>query len=454
MIVFTNRGAELAVVGSLIQDTRAHNLLAELTEEDFTDLVLRKAFKVMVKMAAEKKPFDLLAVDTAMGETGTDTLIQAIRNAPTVVLAPYHAEAIRECTKRRKVSEMAKRLFNDMANVSVDVPSALDSLRAQITDLGTSRRSEWVTSADMAKSTFAYLEDLRAGKVHSLDSGIPDLDRVLGGFFPGELTIIGARPGTGKTVFGMVMALHAAKQGKKVGVLNVEMLETQYGVRMVSNLGDVDAMHLRRGALDDGDWEGVVRAVTEMSRLPAAFLFTARYMEDLDAAVRSAGLDLLVVDYIQRVKTREKSESERLRIGHISEMLKDLAVDLRIPVVAMSQLRRPESGATDKMPSMRDLRESGNLEADADGIILLHEPVSDRDPYVRKEDKASLAGWKEKGLRYIAMKIEKQRQGEVGTVNVLFEALKMRYVGIERMPYVQPYYPPKRRGGLYGEDDE
>lgn len=420
-----NREAELAVIGAIMNGGRV-----DISPDDIGSPDLRSLYKVMAGMRDAKKKIDLVTLNDETGDTMTDTIIEAMR-CGTPSMGQYYANIVKEYAVRRFLADWSGQLNRDVSDRSTDVQACLENAKQKLTSLSLTK-GQWITASELSSATMAYLEKLSTGTIRPIGSGISDIDKLIGGFYPGELTVIGAKPGAGKTVFGMVMALDAAKKGKRVGILNLEMLDTQYGARIVSNLGGVDAMKLRKGNLDPDDWEQVLQAIKELSKLPAAFLFNARYIEELVSAVRQVDLDVLVVDYLQLVRTRQNLESERLRMAHISWALKELAVDKRIPVIAMSQLRRPDPSADNKMPSMRDLRESGNLEADADGIILLHEPADERDPYVYRDDKQHLENWKKNGLRYICMKVEKQRQGAVGTVPVLFDANKMRYVGIER----------------------
>lgn len=424
--ILSNPEAEMSVIGAMMQGAAC-----DLTADDFTDKDLRAVFKAIQRQRADKAPTDMVTLNSATSGAYTQTLIQALR-AAAPSLAQHHASLVRECSVRRRASDIARALYNDMNQRLSDPDSTIESTRKKLLDLMGGQRQEWTSAEDLAKATYTWLEQLSKGEIKPVGTGINDLDALIGGFYPGELTIIGAKPGTGKTVFGMVMALEAARKGRKVGVMNLEMLDAQYGSRIFSNLGQVNAMSLRKGAISQEEWQQIAQAAGELTKLPAAFLFNSRYLEDLIAAVRTKELDLLVVDYMQLVQTRQKFESERLRMGHISWALKELAIEMRIPVVAMSQLRRPDVGAADKMPSMRDLRESGNLEADADGIILLHQPESVKDNYVYPPDRENFEIWKKKGLRYIAMKVEKQRQGSVGVVSVLFEGARMRYLEIER----------------------
>ena len=420
-----NREAELAVIGAIMNGGRV-----DISPDDIGSPDLRSLYKVMAGMRDAKKKIDLVTLNDETSDTMTDTIIEAMR-CGIASMGQYYANIVKEYAVRRFLADWSGQLNRDVSDRSTDVQACVENAKQKLSSLNLTK-GQWITAAELSSATMAYLEKLSTGAVKPIGSGISDIDKLIGGFYPGELTVIGAKPGAGKTVFGMVMALDAAKKGRRVGILNLEMLDTQYGARIVSNLGGIDAMKLRKGTLEPDDWEQVLQAIKELSKLPAAFLFNARYIEELVSAVRQVDLDVLVVDYLQLVRTRQNLESERLRMAHISWALKELAVDKRIPVIAMSQLRRPDPSADNKMPSMRDLRESGNLEADADGIILLHEPADERDRYVYKDDKASLEAWKKNGLRYICMKVEKQRQGAVGTVPVLFDANKMRYVGIER----------------------
>ena len=327
-------------------------------------------------------------------------------------MAKQYTDIVKENSARRRVLEIVRSLTDDMIDTSVDIDLSVENARKQLAGIGNNKRHPWLNATELANVTMSYLERLSSGEIKPVPTGIFGLDYTIGGLYPGELTIIGAKPGTGKTVMGMVIAINAARAGRKVAIMNLEMLEEQYGSRMVSNVGQYDAMKIRKGEYKE-DWSTIANALNEISQLPITTMFSSRYVEDLISAVKENGdVELLVVDYIQLVRTKQKLESERLRMAYISLALKELAVELRIPIIVMSQLRRTEND--DKMPSMRDLRETSNLESDADSIILLHEPRDADDRTVRKEDKQSFDGWKQQGMKYICINVEKQRQGAQG----------------------------------------
>lgn len=418
--------AELSVIGAMLQSETAIKKAQALTAGDFENTGLSKAFDAIQALYLDKRKADLVTAGQKL--PGLEALlVDAVQACPSPIIVDSHIEVVKEQSIRRQAQAIASRLYNSMQDQSLDSSAAISEARQSLSDLGTARNVQWLSSADIANSTLRWLEQPRDKGIVS--SGVPDIDRLIGGFFPGEMTVVGARPGTGKTVFGMLIAMAAAKKGQRAGVVNLEMLESQYGQRLISYIGGIDGMKMRKREIDDL-WPQIVQAAGELSKMVTDYQFTARYIEDLIPAVMDSDIEILVIDYLQLLRTRKNIDQERLIVGHISWQLKQLAVNKRIPIVVLSQLRRPEQD--NKMPTMRDLRESGNIEADADGIILLHEPIDKKDPYVHKIDKEFYDGWKEQGYRYIAMKVEKQRNGALGTVAVLFEPSKMRYSTIDR----------------------
>ena len=434
---FSNPEAERSVIGSLIYDRRVQDQASRLTDEDFTVREYRHAFREIQRLRAEKKPVDLVTVGMCISDPDVmSAIVEAGRMTPVTFNCNQYVDMVLDATMRRKASDIGAALYKIMGDRQSDAQTAIAEARAKLADIGLSDAADWLAAGDIASRTLADLESRVKGDIKPIQSGIRDLDYITGGFFPGELTIVGAKPGVGKSVFGMMVAIHAARTGFRSGVCSLEMVDTQYGQRLISNLSGVDGMKIRKADITDTDWPPIIDAVVELSKIPTAFMFTARFIEDLTLAVKQRkdrdGLDILIVDYLQLLRTRQKTESERLSIAAISWALKCLAAECRIPVIALAQLRRPESGQANKMPTMRDLRESGNLEADADNIILLHEPDSASDPSVYKDDREYFDQMRKNGDRYIAMKVEKQRQGSTGILSVLFKPSRMKYTQIDR----------------------
>lgn len=439
MTDITNLDAERSVIGALVSDPRVQDQAGRLSVEDFADPHYRRAFREIQSLQAERIPVDLVTLGDRLSNA-TETImavVEAMRMTTLTFNCSSYVDLVLDASVRRTVSRISEQLYRDMCNRDLDALESIATARAKLADVGVSGPDEWMSATEIALKTITDIENRMQGKMKPVQSGLSDLDYLTGGFFPGELTIVGAKPGVGKSVFGMMVALNAAQAGANSAVCSLEMMDTQYGQRMLSNMSGVNGMKLRKAAgLNEEDWGLLIGAVTRLSKIPSAFTFATRYVEDLALAVRrkvDAGeLSILVVDYLQLMRTRQKTESERLSIAAISWALKTLATECRIPVIALAQLRRPGQGEANKMPTMRDLRESGNLEADADNIILLHEPETKDDPYVHRDDKQGFDDMRKRGDRYIALKVEKQRQGSTGALSVIFKPQEMRYVQIKR----------------------
>lgn len=427
MEAFVNvENAELAVIGCVLMDPRARKVLNDLTPADFGNPERSKVFDALQRMAAERRPIDLVTAGAAGMDVGI--LTSACEKVGSPLFVKNYAEIVKDASIRRTLGWVARDLYEKSA--TGDTAELIAEAKKRLGEIGTPQRHEWYSTRDVALNTYSLLEEKAKGG-NGVKSGITDLDRLLGGFYPGELTIIGAQPGAGKSVIGMLIALNAAKAGKKSGLLSLEMADTQYGQRLFSHMTGVDGMRMRKGELGEDDWPKIHEAMGELSKLDTAFTFSTRYVEDFVSSASDKPLDIVVVDYIQLLRTRQRIETERLIIGHISWQLKMLAVDKKMPVIALAQLRRPEQGVN-RMPSMRDLRESSNLESDADGIILLYQPESAKDPSVFSDHREAWAKWREHGLIYTVLKVEKQRNGAVGQIPLLFNPAKMRYEGIAK----------------------
>ncbi len=438
-IEIANLDAERSVIGSLICDRRVQDQASRLCVGDFTVPAFRRAFTEIQRLQSDKTPVDLVTVSERLNYNGNlmGELVDACRLTPLTFNCAAYVDLVLDAALRRNTSAVSEALYRAMGNPAQDAREAIAQARAGLADIGSGGMAAWMPSSEVAMRTLDDLESRWRGDIKPVLSGIRDLDQLTGGFFPGELTIVGAKPGAGKSVFGMMVAMNAASSGRSSGVCSLEMLDIQYGQRMISSLSGVDGMKLRKAPLISQDeWALICQAAGTLAQMPAAFMFAVRFVEDLALAARARQekdkLDILVVDYLQLLRTRQRMESERLSVAAVSWALKTLACELRIPVLAMAQLRRPGQSEANRMPTMRDLRESGNIEADADNIILLHEPDHPEDPFVYKDDKPYFNELREGGDRYIAMKVEKQRQGSTGSLSVIFKPRQMQYVEPDR----------------------
>ena len=435
---FVNIDAEHSVIGCFLLADYALREAAALSAEDFTDTAAKSAFKAVQRVMVRKEPVDLVTVDAEMQRMGMadhlNALVDMAHCVPSAATVGAYVKIVREMADRRKIRDIAMAAIDAISDPQSDTAHVLGTARNSLRSL-TKASGGSMDIAELLLKTRDRLERLNAGEIVPIKSGLPALDRKLGGFFPGEFTVIGARPAVGKSAFGLNVALDAAKHDFHATVVSLEMYPDQYGQRLISRGSGINGMKLRVGDIDGDAWAGVYDAIQQYSSLPMHFEFECRSIESIIAAAQrraDAGeLDILLIDYLQLIRTEGKFESERVRVGHISHELKQLAKDLGVPVVALAQLSRPPKG-TNYVPRMADLRESGDIEQDADGIILLHRPEKYDDPGVDPRDAMYFDELTAGGRQYTTIIVDKQRQGEIGIINAIFDPSVMDYKAIQR----------------------
>lgn len=439
---YASEEAEKVLLGSIVlnYDKCAH-VVSELSEGDFYYEVHRLALRAVKLAQSEGFAVDLLTLDQEVQKLDPmnagaviERVAECIQKAEPWAV-DSHCRIIKELAARRRAIALVGEIQQELQNPANSVNGIVDRLTSSTGDLLVGGR-EWVSLQDVLINTYGYIEKRAKGEIKSITTGIKNLDRAIGGFFGGELTVIGARPAVGKSVFGMNVALEAAKQGYKIGIVSREMTDIQYGQRILSYASGVDGMKIRQANLADEDWASLTEGMYYAANFPVSFLFTVRTVEDLRAEVRRkhnrGEIDLLVVDYLQLMEAEQRYKEDRLRVGHISKALKNIATDFNIPVIALAQVKRFAGGARAKMPTLEDLKDSGSIEQDADNVIFLHNPYDAEDEFVDPRDREAFAAYAERGFTYLCLGIAKQRQGATGKCCVLFDKGKMRYYTIDR----------------------
>ncbi len=440
---FASDEAEKSLLGCFVTNFKdCVGQFNELVEDDFYYDNHRIIFRAIKRARAEQLEVDLITIDQMFekivpGEANryTSDVIECTRTLAFAWNVNSYLTVVKSLSTRRKALAMMAQVQQQLSDPTQDINCIMDKLRTEAGDINVGKHS-WVTMADVMMATYDYLEQRVKGETVSITTGIRNVDAVIGGFFGGELTVIGARPAVGKSVFGMNVALAAAEKGFKVGICSREMTDIQFGQRILSYETYMDGMKIRKADITDEDWVKLAEGLGEAAQLPVDFLFTVRTVEDLRAEVQRKAnrgeIDILIVDYLQLMSTAQKFKEDRLRVGYISKALKDIAVDFNIPVIALAQVKRYAGGARAKMPTLEDLKDSGSIEQDADGVIFLHNPYDEEDEYVDPRDKPYFRNFAEKGFTYLCLGIAKQRQGSTGKVCVLFDKRTMHYYAIER----------------------
>ena len=440
---FASADAEKAMIGCALRDYHGcSSYISELRDDDFYFDKHRMILRAVKQAIIERMDVNMITVDQMLAKIGVSNLgeypvllVECSRSVPSVRVAENYFRIVRELAVRRRAIKLVESIGAQLQDPTQDINAIMEAMRIDADNISIGRH-EWTSMQDVMIATMENLEKRTKGEIKSVTTGISNIDRLIGGFFPGELTVIGARPAVGKSIFGVNVALKAAEEGFKVGVVSREMAPEQYGQRVLSYETRIDGMKLRKAAIDDDDWEAIINGMTMAGALPVSFLFSLRTIEDLRAEVQrkvSRGeLDILIVDYLQIMQTAERFDKDHLRVGQISRGLKSIANDFKIPVIALAQVKRYAGGARAKMPTLEDLKDSGSIEQDADGIIFLHDPYDADDDYVDPRDKENFIRYREAGYTYLCIGVAKQRQGVTGVACTLLDKSTMHFTAIDR----------------------
>lgn len=440
LTTFYNERAEASVLAGLLTDEDLAREIHTLSEGDFNDPENRDIFNALQQLAAQKRNCtDLVELSAALkqmyGEREAALLQRAIGHTTEQVAARYsfekHVSILKAAAKRRALYMIFDRAKKDLRG-NADTDTVLEKARQELREINT-ESGEWESMTEVLAKTFHALEKRSRGEEPTMPSGVAELDTFTTGFRKGEMTIIGARPSVGKSAFAANIALQSARAGYRIAICSREMTDVQYGQRIIQRGSDIESVKLKTGNLDAEDWRKIAQALSLYANCNITFAFKTRHIEDLRAQVQnrvdSDGLDMLIVDYAQLMLSKGKFEKDFQRIGFITKTLKDISTDLNISVIALAQVGRETEKA---MPSLADLRGSGDMEQDADNVIFLHRPESAADKSINPKDRSEFDAIRESGRQMIIAKVAKQRQGKLGKCAMIFDPERMTYYGIER----------------------
>ena len=435
--------SEKWLIGALLTDAEVQKQLPTLPADLMHDPLNEKILSCMRRLQERREPIEPLSVQGALRDAGepdmAEYLIGCMRFAVSGASAGHYIARLRGLFRARSAYAMASDFCRRLTE-GEDVDACTDALRTALRGLD-APSGRIVRMDELASGVYDDVERRSRGEMTGILTGIPDLDRLIFCLEPGDLAVIGARPAVGKSAFGMQIALNAARQGRHVLVCSREMRQMQYAHRIAAHLSGINSARLRRGALSQEEWGELAGCCGEMGRLPLAFTFDSATVEELRVQAQREkelrNLDLLVVDYLQILRTSARLQKRYEAVGHVSRALKDIALDLQVPVVAMAQVGRQTVNAGGErapvMPDLSDLRESGNIEQDADIVIFLHHPTSGSDRSIPSYDLDTRGAIEAReGYQYIVVRVAKQRQGENGSFGVEFDAPHMTYTCIAR----------------------
>ena len=386
-----NIDAEQSVIGSMFLTKKAlEKGLENLNEESFYLDSHKKIFSSIQELYNNNKSVDLTTVVEVLNSHGwlkqvgdIEYITEVIESVPTAANIDEYVKIVEDKYILRKLIDEATSIITESYNASGDINEVIETAEKKIFDVSKNIRStEFKTIAEVLVKTQSDLEKLAStkGDITGIPTGYYELDKITSGFHPHELIIIAARPGMGKTAIALNMVNNIAINAKKsVALFNMEMGAEQLAMRMLASVGQIDSGKLKTGNLEHSDWKRVNEAVSRLSGSRIFIDDTAGItVNEIRAKCRRlaaspSGLDIVVIDYLTLIQGNSKSGANRQQeVSDISRALKTMAMELDVPVIALSQLSRGIEQRTDKKPMLSDLRESGAIEQDADIVAFLH----------------------------------------------------------------------------------
>ncbi|MFV0274771.1 MAG: replicative DNA helicase [Bacilli bacterium] len=423
-----NYEAEANILGSMLLDKSAMNkALEELNFDMFYSNQNSKIFEVMSSLASRNVPLDTTTIISELeskkilGEVGgVEYLTNVVTSVPSAINISAYIKIVRDKAILRSLIERATNIVNLSTDEQNDIDDIIEEAERTISDVSRNRKiSDIKTMKEILASAHSRIEYLSRleGDLIGIDTGYEGINHITSGFQGGQFIVIAARPAMGKTAMAINLAINAGKTTEKaVVIFNLEMSAESLAFRMISSVGEINSKKIITGNLESSDWTKLGEAMAELAE-------TNIYVDDTAGstigeiknkcrklAMSESGLGLVIIDYLQLLSDSKSkySNNRQQEVSDISRNLKLLALELNVPIIALSQLSRGVEIRDDKRPMLSDLRESGAIEQDADIVSFLY-----RDDYYNKTERKD-------GISESEFIIAKNRSGETDTVKLVF----------------------------------
>lgn len=389
----------------------------ELSEQDFVNTTHRKIIKAIHELKTEKADIGIVNITNKMKNQNPKILsyLATLGDYALGTSAQKTYDKLIEYSKKRQLNNLLLEKTKENKETREKTDILIEKIIKQLKEIQ-QRNKKMVTLDEQIIESMAEVEtNYKNRSDYSLYTGLIGLDKKMLGLHRRELTVIGARPGIGKTTLALQIANHIARKGLHVGVISLEMAETQLLQKMVSRISKINGYKLRAGTLVEDDFTKIVEAYNVIRSLSFHITSSLNTIQDIETKTRQLKnekqLDLLIIDYLQLIRNEKNFSNREQEVADISRTLKLLSLELNIPIVALCQLNR---NATINEPTLADLRESGAIEQDADNVIFLYQ-----------ED-----GQEDSLKPIIIAKIAKQRAGVIGKVRLQFNKENSEFLSL------------------------
>ena len=436
--------AEQSALGSILIDADAILKVADfLRPQDFYRAQHASIFEAMLSLHAQREPIDLVTLgdelrrrDQLDAVGGPAYLATLMNSVPTAVHVEHYARIVERKAVLRNLIGAAGKIAAVGYEEANDAEVAIDRAESILFEISQRRTDAGFESLSIllgqAYDRLEYLHDHR-GQILGVPTGLAQLDALLGGLQPSDLIILAARPSVGKTSLALNIAQHAAiRENKKVGVFSLEMSKEQLALRLLSAESGINPRPLQTGFVDETDWSKIARVMNDMATAPM-WIDDSPVLSVMELRTKARrleaeqhGLDLVIVDYLQlmQASTPSKDANRVQEVSEISRGLKQLARELKVPVLALSQLSRGVEQRGSAEPRLSDLRESGSIEQDADVVIFLY-----REGEQNTEAEVDL----------VKAKVAKHRNGPIGEVPLQFRKANTRFYTVAAREEIAAY---------------
>lgn len=426
-----NEEAEQSVLGAILIDKDAVHLASEILKpEDFYNTIHEIIYDAMLVLHESRRPIDIVTLTAELKKkkkysvVGQAYLAELVNSVPTAAHVEHYARIIKDASVKRTLIKIGTEVAQLCFEEKQELKEILDRAESSIFSISQGNIVRgFIPIKQSLTASFDRIDALHksGAGLRGLKSGFPDLDNLLAGLQPANLLILAARPGQGKTAFAVNITQHIAVNEKiPIGIFSLEMSQEELVDRLLIGQADVDAWRLKTGRLSEQDFTKLSEAMGQLADAPIFIDDTPGItISEMRTKARRLqlehGIGMLVVDYLQLVDPGRKYDSRVQEVSIVSQSLKNLARELKIPVVALSQLSRAVEHRGERRPQLADLRESGSIEQDSDVVMFLY----------RLDDQIST---------HIQTKllIAKHRNGPTGEIDLLFRGDRIRFYSVEK----------------------
>lgn len=429
-----NIEAERSVIGAMLMDTNAVEIASEiLAPTDFYQKQYQVLYETIVDLYNEGKTVDVIELQDRIKQknlspelASLEYIKELLDDLPTAANVKIYANLVKEKSVLRTLINTSKDIADQCYQEKQGLDDLLEYTEQKIYQVVQNRTTtDFQSISDVVVEAMKSIEAAARmkGEVTGIPTGFLELDYMMAGLQKNNLILVAARPAMGKTAFVLNIANYVAvRHNSKTALFSLEMSSIDLTKRMFALNSKVDSQRMRNGHLQDEDWEKLIPAAKEIGSSHLTIFDNAMSIADIRTKCRKLkiekGLDLVIIDYLQLMNAGGRVESRQQEISTISRALKMLAMELNIPIIALSQLSRAVEGRPDKRPMLSDLRESGAIEQDADVVMFIY-----RDEYYNPDSE-------DQGVAEII--IGKQRSGPTGTVKLRWLPEYTKFVNLER----------------------